>query len=230
MSPRTLAPFFTATALFHLASIATRYDVIAAEIPANVASAILFAQLPLLLVAGYFEGMLDYGKGVGPAWMRIKSRPVKWSFTFAFIYLVLVILQTWNISLGPIDPTPPKSFPEWERAAWFAGFSVGMFFPNYLAATSTLIPALRGITAPLRKLPSVLAVAIAAVIGVAAGFGLVVALASAKIGSGVGSANDFWQSLQNDPQIALPIALAMACGPVIVGLVAERFGKKEAAA
>ena len=117
-----------------------------------------------------------------------------------------------------------------QRAAWFAMFTVGMFFPNYLAATSSLIPALRALTAPLRKLPSAVAVVIATVLGVGAGFGLVLALASAKVGAGIGEANDFWASLQSDPQIALPIALAMAWGPVLVGLVAERFGVSPAEA
>jgi hypothetical protein len=226
MDPRKLAPFFVATALFHVASVATRFDVLAAQIPASVQAAVLFAQLPLLLVGGYFEGMLDYGDGAGPVWMRIKSRPVKLSFTFAFIYLVTVVLQTWNVSLGPLDPTPPKEWPEMQRAGWFAMFTAGMFFPNYLAATSTLIPALRTITAPLRRLPSAVAVAIASVLGVGAGYGAVLALASAKIGGGIGKVNDFWQSLQNDPATALPIALGMAWAPIVVGLVTERFGKK----
>jgi len=229
MAPRKLAPFFVVAALFHAASVATRFDVLAAQIPASVQAGILFAQLPLLLVGGYFEGMLDYGPGVGPVWMRIKSRPVKLSFTFAFVYLVTVILQTWNVSLGPLDPTPPKEWPEMQRAGWFAMFTAGMFFPNYLAATSSLIPALRAITAPLRKLPSVAAVAIASVIGVGAGYGAVLALASAKIGSSIGSVNDFWQSLQNDPAAALPIALGMAWIPIVFGLVTERFGKKQEA-
>lgn len=165
MRPRTLAPCFVVTAPFHADSVATRFDVVTAMIPASVQS-------------------------------------------------------------------PPTAWPETQRAAWFAMFTGGMFFPNYLAATSTLIPGLRGLTAPLRKLPSVVAVAIATVLGVGLGFGAVVALASAKIGAGVSKANDLWQSLQNDPQLALPIALALALawGPVIVGLVAERLGKKEPAA
>jgi len=228
MAPRKLAPFFVLTALVHAASVATRFDALAAQIPADLQSAILFAQLPLLLVEGYFEGMLEYGPGVGPVWMRIKSRPVKLSFTFAFIYLVTVVFQTWGISLGPLDPTPPKEWPEMQRAAWFAMFTGGMFFPNYLAATSSIIPALRALTSPLRKLPSVVAVALASVAGVAAGYGAVVALASAKLGAGIGKATDFWQTLQNDPAIALPIALGMAWAPILVGLVTERGAKAEA--
>jgi hypothetical protein len=222
VSPKTLAPFFVVTAIFHAASVATRFDLLAAAIPASVQSAILFAQLPLLIVGGYFEGRLDYGDGVGPLWMRIKSRPVKLSFTFAFIFLVTVIFQTWNVSLGPLDPTPPKAWPDAQRAAWFAMFTGGMFFPNYLAATSSLIPALRAVTAPLRKLPSAVAVAISSVVGIGAGYGAVVALASAKVGAGVGQATALWDSLQSDPATALPIALGMAWVPILVGLVLER--------
>ncbi len=230
MAPKKLAPFFVLTALFHIASVASRFDVVAEKIPASAQAGILFAQLPLLLVGGYFEGMLDYGEGVGPVWMRIKSRPVKWSFTFAFIFLVTVILQTWDISLGPLDPTPPKEWPMAQRAGWFAMFTAGMFFPNYLAATSTLIPALRAITSPLRKMPKVVATAIASVIGVAAGYGAVIALGSAKLGDKIGKANDFWKSLQESPQTALPIALAIVWIPIVFELVTERFKKEEEAA
>lgn len=227
MKPSTLTPLFLLTGLFHALSVATRFDVVAAEIPASVAAAILFAQLPVLLVEGYFEGRLDYGDGVGPTWMRIKSQPVKVAFTFAFLYLVIVIMQTWNITLGPIDPTPPKEWPMAQRAGWFAMFTAGMFFPNYLAAASSLIPALRTITAPLRKLPAVVALAIASLVGLGAGYGLVIAIGNATLGSKIGTAQSFWQSLQENPTIALPLALAMTWVPILFGLVIDR--KKEGA-
>ncbi|MCB9624793.1 MAG: hypothetical protein H6723_15885 [Sandaracinus sp.] len=43
--------------------------------------------------------------------MRIDSRPVKLSFTFAFTYLAIVLLQTWDVEIGPVDPTPRPSGP-----------------------------------------------------------------------------------------------------------------------
>ena len=88
-----------------------------------------------------------------PLWMRITSRPVKLSFTFAFTYLAVVVLQTWALSIGPIDPSPPAEWALGQRAMWFGTMSVGMFFPNYLATTAILIPVLRAITAPFRRLP-----------------------------------------------------------------------------
>jgi hypothetical protein len=222
LKPSTLAPLFVLTALFHAASVASRFDLVAAELPSYFATTVLFAQLPLLLIEGYFEGMLDYGPGVGPTWMRIKSRPVKFSFTFAFLYLVIVVMQTWNISLGPIDPTPPKEWPETTRSLWFAGFSAGMFFPNYVAASGSLIPALRFITAPLRKLPSVVSVIIASVIGVGAGWGATQLLAS----SDLGSAASTWKTLKESSTYALPIALAVVWIPILFGLVLSRLKKK----
>jgi len=216
------------TGVFHAFSVASRFDVVAAQIPDSVSAAIMFAQLPVLLVEGYFEGRLDYGEGVGPTWMRIKSQPVKIAFTFAFLYLVTVIMQTWNISLGPIDPTPPKEWPTAQRAGWFAMFTAGMFFPNYLAAAASLIPALRTITAPLRKLPAIVALAIASIVGVGAGYALVVAIGNATLGSKIGSAQAMWQALQENPKIALPLALAMTWIPILFGLVIDR--KKEAEA
>lgn len=223
MKPKTLAPFFTLTALFHLASVVSRFDLIAARIPADVQAAILFAQLPLLLVEGYFEGRLDYGPGVGPIWMRIKSRPVKIAFTFAFLFFVTIIMQTYDISLGPIDPTPPKEWPDAQRAAWFAMFTGGMFFPNYLAATASILPALRAITTPLRKLPAIVAVAIASIVGVGLGYGAVLLFASQKVGDKVSAGQAFWQSLQDNPQVALPIAFAIAWVPILFALVTEKM-------
>lgn len=238
MKPSTLAPFFALTALFHAASVASRFDVVAAEIPASVTAAILFAQLPLLLVEGYFEGRLDYGEGSGlsktggsgaepPTWMRIKSQPVKVAFTFGFLFLVTVVMQTWNVSLGPIDPTPPKEWPVAQRAGWFAMFTAGMFFPNYLAAASSLIPALRTITAPLRRLPTIVAVILASVVGVAAGYGAVLAFGNAKVGDKISAAQALWQSLQENPTIALPLALAITWVPILFGLVIDRRSRSQ---
>jgi hypothetical protein len=230
VKPSTLAPLFMLTGVFHALSVASRFDVVAAQIPESVTAAILFAQLPVLLVEGYFEGRLDYGPGVGPTWMRIKSQPVKVAFTFAFLYLVCVIMQTWNISLGPIDPTPPKEWPTAQRAGWFAMFTAGMFFPNYLAAASSLIPALRTITAPLRKLPAIVALAIASIVGVGAGYGLVIVIGNATVGSKISGVQAMWQSVQENPTIALPLALAMTWVPIIFGLVIDRKkDEKEAA-
>lgn len=227
MKASTLAPFFVVTALFHAASVASRFDLVAAQIPASVQAAILFAQLPLLFVEGYFEGRIDYGPGVGPTWMRIKSKPVKLSFTFAFVFLVTVVLQTWQISLGPIDPTPPKEWPDAQRAAWFAMFTGGMFFVNYLAAAGTVIPALRAITTPLRKLPAIVAVVIASLLGVGMGYGAVLAFGSQKIGDKISAGQAFWQSLQDNPKIALPLALGMVWVPILFGLVIDKFKKDE---
>ena len=217
MSPRSVAPLFVLTGLIHAASVASRFDVVAAELPASLVTAILFLQLPLLLVEGYFEGRLDYGPGVGPVWMRIKSRPVKIAFTFGFLYLVIVVMQTWDLSIGPIDPTPPKEWPAMQRAAWFAMFSAGMFFPNYLAAAGSLIPALRVITSPLRKLPTIAGVAIASVVGVGAGWAAIALVDSSRLGK----AAESWKALQENAAYALPIALAIVWVPIIVGLLLE---------
>jgi hypothetical protein len=153
MSPRTLAPFFIVVALINAIAVATRFDLLAAKLPAGAPLGVMLAVVPLLVLAGYFEGRLDYGETLAelPLWMRIKSVPVKLAFTFGFIYLTCVALQTWDIKIGPIDPSPPASFPPERRAMWFAIFTGGMFFPFYLAATAILIPGLRGLTWPLRK-------------------------------------------------------------------------------
>ena len=112
LAPRTVAPYFLLVALIHAASVATLFDLVAAKVPDAVLLAIMIGQFPLLVLSGYFEGRLDYGPAMDgfPLWMRIRSVPVKLAFTFAFIYIAGVTLQTLHFSIGPIDPTPPLRF------------------------------------------------------------------------------------------------------------------------
>jgi hypothetical protein len=221
MSPRQLAPFFVVVALVNAAAVATRFDLLAAKLPGGAALGVMLAVVPLILLAGYFEGRIDYGETLAglPLWMRIKSVPVKLAFTFGFIYLTCVALQTWDIKIGPLDPTPPASFPPETRAMWFAIFTGGMFFPFYLAATSVLIPGLRLLTAPLRKLPVAAGGAIALVVGGGIGVLVLAAVTSTKVGDflrGVSAA------FKANPGAAAGISLASTLVPLAVGIVRQR--------
>ena len=215
-----LAPFFVMTAALHGAAVLTRFDAIAAELPPAAHGAILAATIPLLLVEGFFEGRLDYGETLDslPLWMRITSRPVKASFTFAFVYLATVCFQTWNLSVGPLDPTPPAAWPAPQRFQFFAMFTFGMFFVNYLAATSVLIPLLRRVTAPLRPLPAPAALALLAAIGVALGYVAILAVASPA----AGELAAMWIAITTRPSVALSLAFGGTWIPILVGLALDR--------
>jgi hypothetical protein len=169
-------------------------------------------------LSGYFESKLDYdpGRASLPKWMQITSRPVKLAFTFAFIYISCVALQTWDVSIGPINPSPPAEWPQAQRAAWFAMFTAGMFFPFYLAATGLLIPILRVLVRPLRALPSVIGCVIALAVG--GGIGLVVfaAVTSQKIGAFIASVK---QVFADNPILGIALTAASVFGPMLVGLV-----------
>jgi hypothetical protein len=223
LDPSRLAPFFSFAALLHAATIVTRFDEVARQLPPIVASSVLLGTVAMLFVEGYFEARLDYGPTLAelPLWMRIKSGPVKAAFTFAFTYLAIVALQTWDISIGPIDPTPPPEMPLETRAMWFGMFTFGMFFVNYMAATSILIPFFRTITKPLHALPGVVGAAIASVVGVGAGWGLSELVASVLLQDQVGAAQDSWAQITSAPAVAVPIALAITLVPILVGLVLE---------
>lgn len=174
--PRTLAPLFWMTAVMHGAALLTRFDAIGDRLPDFVPPAILWLQIPMILVASFFESQIDYGEQLEslPLWMRIKSVPVKISFTLAFTYLAVVALQTIDLEIGPIDPTPPMEWSVGTRARYFLIMSVGMFFPNYLAATSLLVPPLRRVTGFFHsRLPLVSGLAVTAALGVALGTMLV---------------------------------------------------------
>src|ERR1700760_2866195 len=100
MSPNAVAPYFMVVALLHAGAVATRFDALAAKLPPGVATAIMIAQFPLLLLSGFFEGKLDYGPSPAalPLWMRIKSVPVKLAFTFGFMFVATVVLPTLHVS------------------------------------------------------------------------------------------------------------------------------------
>jgi hypothetical protein len=218
LRPETLAPYFLLAALIHMVAVATRFDVVAKKLPEAVAPALMVVQFPLLMLSGFFEGRLQYDHNMSsdfPLWMRIRSKPVKLAFTFAFIYIALIPLQTWNISIGPLDPTPPESFPTQQRAMWFAMFTAGMFFPFYLAATSLLVPVLRTVTAPLHYLPALVGGLIAIAVG--AGLGLLVFAASSSTAVGE-LIKDVKAAIQDDPVIGLLVILNTLVVPLLVAL------------
>lgn len=221
LDPAALAPYFLLAALIHLGAVATRFDTLAAKLPDVVAPAVMIVQFPLLLLSGYFESRLDYGEGLAelPLWMRIKSRPVKLAITFGMIFICLIPLQTWNVSIGPLDPTPPTTFPEQTRAMWFGIFTVGMFFPFYLAATGLLIPILRVITTPLRALPPIVAVILALVVGTALGMLIVAAASNTALGAFIADIRDRYRA---NPALGIAISLGLMALPAVIGLIRGR--------
>jgi hypothetical protein len=212
--------YFSLVAAIHLAALASRFDLVAAHIPAAAAIAILLAQCPLLVLSGLFESRIDHGGPSGmPRWMQINSRPIKLAFTFGFTYLALVALQTWDVSIGPLDPTPPLAFPPAQRAAWFAMFTVGMFFPFYLAATGLLIPVLRVISFPLRKLPIALGALLALAVGGGLGVLVISAVTSTRLRDFIAHIHDV---IDGDPGLAIGVTLATVFVPLLVGLAVRR--------
>jgi len=215
------APYFMVAALVHLAGIATRFDALAAKLPAVVGPALMVAQFPLLLLSGYFESRTEYEETNAdfPLWMKIKSKPVKLAFTFAFIYIALVPLQTWDVSIGPLDPTPPLSFSLQQRAMWFTMFTVGMFFPFYLAATGALVPVLRIVTWPLRMLPPIVAGLLALAAGGGLGVVVLAVVSSQKVGTLVGQIRDAYRA---NPAVGLMVSALTLVVPYVIGLIRGR--------
>ena len=213
-----VAPYFLVVAIIHAAAVATRFDQIAAVLPGGVATAMMVAQFPLLLLSGYFEGRLDYGpqSAALPLWMRIRSIPVKLAFTFGFMFVATVVLQTLHVSIGPIDPTPPVELSPDKRAMWFAIFTAGMFFPFYLAATGLLVPVLRVVTAPARAFAPAIGGVVALALGGAIG-AVVLALATrTSVPAFVAAAK---AGIAMNPPLALALVVATTLGPLSIGLV-----------
>ena len=102
---------------------------------------------------------------------------------------------------------------------WFAMFTAGMFFPVYLAAAGVLIPVLRVVTAPLRKLPDLAGGLVAIVVGGGLGVLVMSALHSVAIG-------DFILRIQTtiaaNPAVSVGITLATTLGPLLLGAILDR--------
>lgn len=220
LRPGQIAPLFVLTALIHAGAVVTRFDVVHAALPSAVHAAILCAQLPLLLIGGYYESRIDHAATPGfPLWMQIRSRPVKWSLTLAFTYFALVVAQALDLEFGSFDPSPPLAWPTPQRALWFGMFTFGMFFANYLATASVLIPLLRLVSRPFRLLPPALALILLA----AGGLGL--GLFALDAGRRHGAVLDDHRALLDDPHVGVGVMLAVTLVPLFVGALADRFAR-----
>jgi hypothetical protein len=168
LQPGAATPLFVLTALIFSFAVASRFDVLTAELPAHVHAALLWSAGPLLLVTGYYESRIDHGSSSFPLWIQIQSRSLKWALTLGATFLVILLVQTLDWEFGPVDPSPPLEWPMEARAAWFAMFTFGMFFANYIATVEFLLPILRLLAWPARRLPAPLAV----LLMLSLGFGL----------------------------------------------------------
>lgn len=197
LSPGAVAPFFWLTTAVFAAGVLSRFDGFVALFPPAAHVAMVWASFPLLLIAGALEGRIDYGPRMPgfPLWMTITSRPVRYTFALALTYLGLVGLQTFEVSLGVVDPRAPEGWPQAQRLLWFLGFSFGMSFANFLAAAGVILPALRVITAPFSRLPWAPGLALLMVIGVGLGAGAIEVLAkSAELRAWAGErVQQLWQ-------------------------------------
>ncbi len=224
MQPRVVAPYFVLAALVHAAAVATRFPDLAAKLPAGAADAIMVAQLPLVVLSGYFEGRLEHGpalKGL-PLWMTIKSRPVKLAFTTAFIYVTIVAAQTFHVSLGPADPAAPDSFPLQQRVLWFVMFTAGFFAIYYMAATALFVPILRAVTRPLRPLPTPIGALVALVVGGAAGMGLLALATRQQIPAFFDAVH---AAADKSPVVFFAVLGAGIAIPWLVGVVVSRLNR-----
>ena len=218
LQPGAATPLFVLTALIFAFAVASRFDVLAAELTDHVHTALLWAAGPLLLVTGYYESRIDHGSSSFPLWMQIQSRSLKWALTLGATYLVILVVQTLDWEFGPVDPSPPLEWPLAARAAWFAMFTFGMFFANYLATVEFLIPILRVLAWPARRLPAPLAV----LLMLSLGFGLTTLALSLGGGDSDTSLVARARSLLADPTGGTVLTVALATVPA---LLAPLLGK-----
>jgi hypothetical protein len=224
VQPSRVAPYFVLAAAIHAVAVATRFADLAAKLPAGADTAIMVAQMPLILLSGYFEGRLDYGPQLAalPLWMRIRSTPVKLAFTTAFIYITVVAAQTFHVSLGPADPAAPASFGLQQRVVWFVMFTAGFFAIYYFAACGLFIPILRAVTRPLRGLPVAAGALLALAIGGAAGIGLLALATRRDIPAFF---DDVHAAAARSPMVFLAVFAASLALPWLLGVIVARLDR-----
>ncbi len=166
--------FFLFVALVGLLGIVSRFDEVRAMTPSLVAMALLLVQGPLLVMMGFLEARtVPAESNVDlPEWMTVRSRSVRAALTFSFTFLALVLMQEYEIGIGEIDPTPPAVFSLQGRVGYFAMFTVGMGFINFIAASGLLLPVLRTLARPFRRWPLSGALPVALVLGCALSAGM----------------------------------------------------------
>lgn len=204
-TPGGIRAFFALFALFSIACICSRFDVILMQTPDIVALCALFAHGPLLFVAGILE--LRSRKEVDgdemPAWMRLKDPFIKAGFTFSLTFLCVVSIQELGVEFGPVDPTPPAEWPLGKRAGWYGMFTFGFAGITYMALVGSVVPVLRAIAKPLRGGSLAVSVPVMALLGggLAA---LIMWLGSlAPVQAGL----DWLTALLDDPKIVVAMIL-----------------------
>lgn len=222
MSSARATPLFALIALLSLAALATRFQALAALTPPGAQLGLVAAVVALTVLGAHFASVVTPPSGVElPLWMRLLGA-ARAAFGLSFTFLAVVALQTLKISLGPIDPSPPESWPLATRAQYFAMMSVGMFFPNYLAATSVMVPALMVLVRPFQKLKSV-GVVLTALVGVALGAGVAALVASQSAAHAVAEGQRLWSAA--DAAVGGAVTLGMILLPIAWGIVSE--GREE---
>lgn len=211
-------PFFVLMSLFGALSIASRFDEVLAITPGWVVTAILFLHGPLLCVAALLESRMGR-KDFGPTWMQIKDPWAKRAFTLSFTYLSVMVVQVFDLELGPVDPTPPDTFPLPQRAMWFAMFTFGMGFANYLAVVELVVPPLGLLVRPFRRGHLVWTVPIVALLGAGIMLGLDRVLSIPAVDAGIAQL----VVLLEDPQVMVAIIV----GPLLLGSVLRRRSRSD---
>jgi hypothetical protein len=192
IQPERLRLFFALTGAFHLASILSAFPAFTAKLPAALPAIILWAHFPILFFGGYLQGRTETGEDKGsalPLWMRLDG-VARFSFALAVSYLFIIIIKTYQISLGPVDPLSAPGKELKDQLQWYAIWSIGSVMLLAMGPAATLVAGLQVITYPARKLPALIAIPLVFAAGIGAGFGALKVIASSQVSGVVHSAYD----------------------------------------
>jgi hypothetical protein len=197
------------------AILASRFDEVRAWLPQGVLDGGVLAQFPLLLCTGYLDNR-EKDETDTTSWNNKQLRASNLTYAFAFAFLAVVTQQTWEFSFGPFAGPAAKSWPLPTRAWWFFIFTFGFAFMFYLAASGTLIPAIRTIVSPLRRAPRAVVPLVLLPLGLGLGALALALIRSKKIEGLVAAVQGL---LDSNTALALGVTLALTLGPLLFEVV-----------
>lgn len=150
-------------------AIASRFPPIAVRLPPGTAPIVVTLVGAVLLMVGLLERRLPRRK-VGPLWMRV-APGVGLTVSLGLTFFTTLVAQVLGVSLLTADPTVAFGTPSitaFNYFMWTIGFSgVGIFF-----ATPIMVPLLRVLTWPVKRLPLAAAVPLGCLAGALFALGL----------------------------------------------------------
>ncbi len=167
----------------------------------------------VLLVTGLIERRLPRGK-VGPLWMRL-APGVGVTVSLGLTFFTTLVFQMLGVSLAVVAPSFPDAPPLLE-AFWYFMFTLGFSGVGAITTPAVMVPLLRLLTWPMRRLPLPLAGALSIFPGALFALGLFAFLGRPDVVEVVEQGRELFRA---HPEGLLLVLVVMTAGPSLVSAI-----------